>query len=174
MTNILVAYASKHDSTTDIAKVIGDVLRQSASLQVDVQPVIAVKNITAYDAVILGSAVYVGNWQSEAGEFLEKHEKELAERRVWLFSSGPTGEGDPKTLLKGWEFPEGLRPLVQRIRPHGTVLFHGNLDTEKLSFVERVVVKGVKAPMGDFRDWRMIREWAEGIAQTLNETHPVL
>jgi len=32
---------------------------------------------------------------------------------------------------------------------------------------ERVIVKGVKAPTGDFRDWNEIDSWAAGIASRL-------
>jgi hypothetical protein len=33
--------------------------------------------------------------------------------------------------------------------------------------MERMVVKGVRAPDGDFRDWVAIEEWAESIANAL-------
>jgi menaquinone-dependent protoporphyrinogen oxidase len=170
MTKILVAYASKHNSTAEIADAIGEVLRESGGLQVDIQSVEAVKDITVYDAVVLGSAVYAGQWQGEAADFLKQHEQELAQRPTWLFSSGPTGEGDPKALMKGWEFPEALRPIAERVKPRDVAVFHGNLDTDKLSMLERLMVKGVKAPMGDFRDWNLIRAWASGVAQALKQT----
>jgi menaquinone-dependent protoporphyrinogen oxidase len=167
MTYILVTYASKHNSTAEIAKTIGEVLQQANASQVDLVPVENVEDITSYDAVILGSAVYAGQWQSKAGNFLKKHEAELSQRPVWLFSSGPIGEGDPKDLLKGWKFPEALLPIVERIKPQDIALFHGNLDPTKLNVMERIVVKGVKAPTGDFRDWNVIRGWAYNIVQTL-------
>jgi menaquinone-dependent protoporphyrinogen oxidase len=175
MTKVLVAYASKHRSTAEIAQAIAEVLRQSPALEVDIRSVEIVGNVSTYDAVVLGSAVYAGQWQSVAAAFLRKHEAELARRPVWLFSSGPTGEGDPKTLMKGWNFPEQLQPLAERIRPRDIILFHGNLDPNRLNFLEQFVVKGVHAPMGDSRDWNMIRAWAAGIAQTLEaETRSVL
>ncbi len=126
-----------------------------------------VKDITPYDAIILGSPVYMGQWQSKAADFLRKHETELAQRPVWLFSSGPTGEGDPQDRLKGWKFPDVLLPITERIKPRDIALFHGNLDPAKLSIVERIVVKGVKASTGDFRDWNVIRDWANKIVQSL-------
>ena len=89
--NILVAYASKYGATKEIAEKIGEVLRQ-ADLQADVLPVDGIHDISPYQAVILGSAVYVGKWQKEAVEFLQTYENILADRPVWLFSSGPTGE----------------------------------------------------------------------------------
>jgi menaquinone-dependent protoporphyrinogen oxidase len=43
------------------------------------------------------------------------------------------------------------------------------LDTNKLSFPEKLIVKGIKAPIGDFRDWEAITAWATGIAEALKK-----
>jgi menaquinone-dependent protoporphyrinogen oxidase len=173
MTKILVAYATKHNSTAEIASAIGEILRQTATFQVEVQPMEAVEDLTPYDAVVLGSAVYVGQWQSKAADFLKKNEQRLARRPVWLFSSGPTGEGDPASLMKGWRFPETLQPVADFIKPRDIALFHGKLDPDDLNFFERGAVKMVKAPTGDFRDWDMIRQWASNIAKALLEEEKV-
>jgi menaquinone-dependent protoporphyrinogen oxidase len=173
MTRILVAFASKHHSTAEIAEAIGEVLRESGGLLVDVRSVETVRDLTGYDAVIVGSAVYAGQWQGEAAAFLKQHERDLAQRPTWLFSSGPTGEGDPKTLLKGWELPEALRPVAERIKPRALAVFHGSLESDRLSVLERLIVKGVKAPLGDFRDWQMIQKWASGIAEALKRAEHV-
>jgi menaquinone-dependent protoporphyrinogen oxidase len=166
MAKILVAYASKHGATAEIADKIGQVLRQSGS-QVDVVPADRAGDLAAYDAVVLGSAVYYGQWRKEAVAWLTAHEALLAGRPVWLFSSGPTGEGDPLELAKGWRFPEKQQPLIDRIKPRDIALFHGALDANKMSFLEKFVIKNVKAPVGDFRDWAAITAWAETIAAAL-------
>jgi menaquinone-dependent protoporphyrinogen oxidase len=167
MTKILVIYASKHHSTAEIAEVIGKVMRQFDALQVEIKAVENVTSITSYDVIVLGSAVYAGHWQSSAAEFLKQHEQVLTRKFVWVFSSGPTGEGDPKALMKGWEFPEDLRPLIEHIKPQDITVFHGKLDPASLNVFERFVVKGVNAPTGDFRDWEAIRDWALTIAHAL-------
>ena len=95
---VLVAYATKYGATKEIAEEIGNVLRQ-AGLLTDVLPVNKVRDLNPYRAVILGSAVYIGRWRKEAAKFLQAHEQALAERQVWLFSSGPTGEGAPPTIF---------------------------------------------------------------------------
>jgi menaquinone-dependent protoporphyrinogen oxidase len=172
MTTILVAYATKHDSTAEIAYAIGEVLRHAGTAQVDVRSVETVRDVTPYDAVVLGSAVYAGQWQSSAAEFLKTHEETLRQKLVWLFSSGPTGEGAPQIVLKGWEFPEALKPIADRIQPRDVTVFHGKLDPKKLNFLERLVVKGVKAPMGDYRNWEAIRAWAISIAEALQQRIP--
>lgn len=166
---ILVAYASKHGATAEIAQVIGEQLAQ-AGHHVDVKAVDDVADPGAYDAVVLGSAVYVGNWRKEAARFLEEQAAILAQRPLWLFSSGPTGEGDPADLMKGWRFPEKLQPLADRLDVRDIAVFHGVLDAEKLNFMERLVVKGVKAPMGDFREWDEIRAWGAKIIADLQES----
>jgi len=56
---VLVAYATKHGATAEIADKIGQVLRQ-AGLRTDVLPTDHVSDLVAYKAVVLGSAVYIG------------------------------------------------------------------------------------------------------------------
>lgn len=165
--NILVTYASKYGATKEIARKIGEVFRQTG-LQVDVLPVDGSLDITPYKAIILGSAIYVGKWQKGAVEFLQANEKILADRPVWLFSSGPTGEGDPVELVEGQRLPAALQPLVDRIRPHDVAVFHGHINPDKINSIEKWAIKSlVKKPFGDFRDWDAITTWATSIAKTL-------
>ena len=65
--------------------------------------------------------------------------------------------------------PEAQQGIIERIAPRGIKIFHGSVDTEKLNFIEKSMVKTVKAPLGDFRDWDDITLWAESIAVVLNE-----
>lgn len=163
---VLVAYATKYGATAGIAEKIGEVLR-GAGLQVDVLPAGKVRDLTPYQAVVLGSAVYAGQWRKQAIRFLETHEQKLAALPVWIFSSGPTAEGDPVQLLDGWRFPVAQQPIADRIQPRDITVFHGALDVQKLSLPEKLIIKAMKAPTGDFRDWAAITAWAKSIAATL-------
>jgi len=165
-TKILVAYATKHGATKEIAEKIGDVHHQ-AGHSVDVMPVKQVNDLEPYKAILLGSGVYIGQWRKEAAAFLKSNEKALTERLVWFFSSGPTGEGDPVKLMKGWSFPKSLLPIADRVHTQGIVVFHGDLDEKKLSAFEKWAIKKVKAPLGDFRDWDTIAAWAAEVAGVL-------
>ena len=165
---VLVAYATKYGATAEIAEKIGQVLRQ-AGLRADVLPADRVSDLTPYKAVVLGSAVYIGKWRKEAVKFLKANETVLAGKSVWLFSSGPTGQGDPVELTQGWRFPGKLQPVADRIGPHDIAVFHGTVDVNKLSFIEKWMLKNVKAPIGDFRDWEAITSWATAIADVLKE-----
>lgn len=166
---LLVTYASKYGATREIAEKIVNVLQQSG-LQADLAPVKEVRELSEYQAVILGSAVYVGKWQKDAAEFLQKNENTLAQLPVWLFSSGPTGEGDPAELLEGWRLPVELQPITERIRPRDIAVFGGYINPDKVNFIEKTAVKNiVKKPFGDFRDWDRIIGWADTVAEALQD-----
>jgi len=165
---VLVAYGTKYGATQEIAEKIGETLHQ-AGLQVDVQSAGRISNLSGYGAVVLGSAVYIGQWRKEAASFLKTHEAVLAQRPVWLFSSGPTGKGDVKELMQGWTFPKGLQPVADRIQPRDIAIFHGAADESKMGRLDRWLLGRVKAPTGDFRDWDAIHAWAAAIAKALQE-----
>lgn len=170
--SLLVAYATKYGATREIAEKIGQQLR-NGGWQADVMPVKGLPGLDHYTAVILGSSVYIGKWQKEAAEFLQSNEEHLAQLPVWLFSSGPTGEGDPVKLLDGWRLPVNMQPVVSRIRPRDIVVFHGNINPQKLNFIEKQAVKSLKKPFGDFRDWEAIKTWTAKIVGALNDLEPV-
>ena len=122
-----------------------------------------------YDAAIIGSAVYAGNWLPAATAFVERERVRLAAVPVWLFSSGPVGaehpqpEGDPKQLAE-------VQATIG-VREHR--IFAGKLDKHDLNLAERVITRVVGAPDGDFRDWDAIRAWAREIAAALLVPAPV-
>ncbi len=144
-----MTYGTKYGATAGIAEKIGQVL-QEAGLDVDIKPAGQAGDPVAYQAVVLGSAVYIGRWRKEAAEFLQDHEKTLAERPVWLFSSGPLGEGDAAAQAEGYGFPKGLQPVADRIRPRDSAIFHGAVDMQKLNPFERAMFKMAKSSGGDF------------------------
>jgi menaquinone-dependent protoporphyrinogen oxidase len=164
---VLVAAASKHGSTHEMGEVIGAELTQ-AGLTVDVMALEAVTELSDYDAVVLGSGVYVGRWLPEAAEFVRAHAASLGEMPVWLFSSGPLGSPEP--MPKGE--PEEVSRLVESIGAREHRVFTGRLDREALGLGEKVIVSVVRAPYGDFRDWDGLRDWAASIGHDLHRDRP--
>jgi menaquinone-dependent protoporphyrinogen oxidase len=158
----LVAYASKYGSTAEIAQVIGEEL-DKRHYQVEVESVDEVDSLDGYDAFVIGSAVYAGGWMKSAAKFLRSNRDLLAGHPVWLFSSGPTGQGDPNEIMDGWTFPDNLKTVLEKIKPQDVILFHGKIDPDRLSFTERMIVKSVKATVGDYRDWLVVRGWVRRI-----------
>ena len=163
---VLVAYASKHGMTAEIAERIAKVIR-GEGIEVDVASAECAGAPAAYRAVVLGSGIYAGLWRRAAANYLRRHEAELVRTPVWLFSSGPTGSGDLEKLLGGWSFPKGLRPVADRVKPRGIVVFRGAFDAAKANWFERWIIKKVKAEAGDFRDWATIESWARDVAGAL-------
>jgi len=162
---ILVAYVSKHGSTTGIARAVADKLR-AAGHDVDLGTVSEVADLGAYDAFVIGSAVYYGSWMKEATAFALSNTAWLARRPVWLFSSGPVGAAAPAD-------PKELPALREAIAPLDHRVFYGALDRHGLSIGERIVASAVKAPDGDYRDWRAIGAWADEIVSELARTEPL-
>jgi menaquinone-dependent protoporphyrinogen oxidase len=160
--NILVVAASKHSSTRQIAEAIGQELRDFGHA-VHVRSAGEVGNAEPFDAAIVGSAIYMGNWLAEARHFVETNRVKLSSVPVWLFSSGPLGQDNPQ--------PRGdfahLQELMHATQARGHRTFDGKLDKSELGLGERLTVKLVKAPDGDFRDWEAIRAWAREIASAL-------
>lgn len=163
---ILITYASKHGSTAEIAEKIHSLV-ESNKLVCEIMPVDEVDDVSSYEVIILGSAVYIGQWRKSTIDFLKKNTHQLKNKKVWLFSTGPTGKGDPVELLKGWRYPDGLKDTIDRIQPEDITVFHGMLDESKLNTLEKMTIKMVKAPLGDYRDWQMIEDWTNTIYETL-------
>ena len=163
---ILVTYATRHEGTAQIAHVLGSVLREQESGDgkptVDVRVVDDVEDLETYDAVLLGSAVYVDRWLSASRHFAQSNAKTLVKRAVWLFASGPVGE-PPGALT---ESPETAR-LAEAVGARGYRTFAGRLRTSDLAADERAGIRGAHVADGDYRDWSEIRAWAEEIGDVL-------
>ena len=162
---ILVAAASRHGSTHEIAEAIAQELRTTGHA-VEVRNAGDVGDAARYDAVIIGSAVYMGNWLPEARDFVDRNRERLQAVPVWLFSSGPLGQDDPQPHGD----PTHLDEVMQATRARGHRIFVGKLDKSELGLGERLATKMVKAPEGDFRDWEAIRGWADEIATALDSS----
>ncbi len=122
---ILVSVASKHGSTAGIGSAIAATLREEGH-DVELLAPQAVRDVTRYDAVILGSGVYAGRWIGSAKEFAEKNAEALRARPVWLLSSGPLGE-TPKPA----EVPADAVKMIKLLNPRGHRVFAGALALER-------------------------------------------
>lgn len=160
---VLLVVESKHGATEEIAAAIAAELQEGGA-EVDSRHPGEVDSLDGYEAVVLGSAIYMGNWMPAVKHFIDRHRDALKQRRVWLFSSGPIGDAEG-------EDPVGDK-LEAQVGAVGHAIFSGKLDRSRLGIAEKLVTGVVHAPEGDFRDWEAIRAWARGIALQLKAPAP--
>lgn len=161
---VLVAYASKRGSTAEIAETVAATLRREG-LKVCLEPAGEVRSLERFDAVVLGSAVYMKRWRGDARHFLKKHRKALRQMPFWVFSSGPVGDpakDDPK-----WTEPPKLAEKIDDLGGRGHVVFGGCAPAEPRGMMERAMVDGIPKEYRDRRDWDEIRAWAKQVASDL-------
>jgi menaquinone-dependent protoporphyrinogen oxidase len=161
--NVLIATASRHGSTREIGDALAAILREAGNTVV-VCTTADVEHVTGYDAVVIGSAVYMGSWLPEARAFVGRNSAALKRTPVWLFSSGPIGPATSPINQKQ------LDELMQLSGCREHHVFAGKLDADHLGFGERLAVRLVRAPGGDFRDWEEVKAWAEEISAQLRRS----
>jgi menaquinone-dependent protoporphyrinogen oxidase len=170
---VLILYASRYGSTREIAERIASRL-EHRGLSVDLAQAGELRTIGNHDAVVAGSAVYFGSWMKEAAEFVRGNASMLLQRPVWLFSSGPLGVDitarDGGNVENIWR-PREFDAFEAAIRPRDHRVFPGTLHRRALRGVHRLLrlLPGSRKLLleGDFRNWREVEAWADGIADEL-------
>ena len=177
---ILVVFATRHGATQGIAERVADRLR-SRGFEVDTRRASEARDVTGYDAFVVGGAAYMFHWLKEATGFVKRHRSVLGSRPVWLFSSGPLGTDSVDKA--GRDVLESSRPrefaeLEALVHPRQTQVFFGAYSPAAkpvgLSerFVRRMPAMRDAMPSGDFRDWAAIDAWTDGIARELGAAVP--
>jgi menaquinone-dependent protoporphyrinogen oxidase len=160
MTNsILVAYASRHGSTQEVAEAVAATLREHR-LSTTVKPAADVDDVARYDGVVLGAALYMGRTHPDARHFLKMHRRQLEEIPVAVFAMGPLTLEDKAVRGSETQLRRALA-RVESIRPVATTVFGGVVDPDELHF------PFTHMPAGDARDWEAIRAWAAEVADAL-------
>ena len=160
---VLVTAASRHESTREIAEAIATGLVERGIESVAV-PIGQVTTLDDFDAVVLGSAVYMGRWLGETRRFAQIHASALCMLPVWLFSSGPVGPAD-HLIPPGT--PADVPVITRLTQAIGHRTFPGRLDMKRLHFTERTLARTIHAPEGDSRDWNAITDFAGEVADAL-------
>ena len=150
--HILVTAASKHGATDDVANAIAKRLQESG-MTVDRIAPSEVATVAPYDAVIVGSAVYILQWMPEAHDFMERFGDDLQGKPVWAFSP---------------QDPTRVGPLLTHVNCRDLRTFPGRYKPSLLSLRERSVARLAGVVEGDFRDWEAIDQWTDGIIAELS------
>jgi menaquinone-dependent protoporphyrinogen oxidase len=168
---ILVTYASRLGSTVGVAEAIASTLAESG-MAVDILPIPDVRDLSPYQAVVIGSAIRDRQWLPEAVQFVQNHQRILAQKPCAIFAVCMTlamKNTQYHAAVKDW-----LAPVSRLVKPVSEGYFAGVLNIGKIpSLGDRLkfrisVALGVWSE-GDHRDWNAIRAWAESLAHLLAE-----
>ena len=159
MDEVLIAYATKHGSTHEVAETVAAHLAQ-AGVEAHTVPADRVRSLDEFQAVVLGAPIYMGRWHRDARAFLRRFRSELATRPLAVFALGPISDsaeqwdGARQQLYRALAHVPGVEPVT-------VGLFGGAIVPETLHFPFSHV------PAGDLRDWDSIRAWTERLPDAL-------
>jgi menaquinone-dependent protoporphyrinogen oxidase len=190
---ILVAYATRHGSTAEVAEAVAAELRRP-DVEVTVRQITGGLRAEAYDAVVVGAPMIMG-WHKDAGRFLRQNAAALAGRPTACFATAASltelpGEpgavplfcdpwlvkaprrADHLTYKERYASPDHyLRDIVgarSGVRFVGVALFGGSVDLAAMNILEKLfVMLVVGAPPGDLRNWEAIKGWGREIRPLL-------
>jgi menaquinone-dependent protoporphyrinogen oxidase len=172
---VLVAYATAHGSTREIAERIGARLREMG-FDIVVEQAETTTNVAGYEAVVLGSAIHSGHWLPEAEALVEAQATLLRTRPVWLFSVATIGAsssalGRPATWLarKAGAAPQNLGALLDRTGARGHRAFAGVIREGDWGRMGGIFLRLAGGRYGDYRDWRDIDQWAQSVGRGLHD-----
>jgi len=171
--SLVVAVASRHGGTCEIGDRIAKTLSEVLPDEWHVVRA-ELSDLRVFDdaeAVVLGSATYYGHWMHSAAKALDYLRQNIPDD-LWLFSTGPISEIESENAQM-----ISADAMADLGEADEHMVFGGELDTTHLSFLERIVVRGVHALSGDHRDWSAVDAWANHIAVELvgaeaNEARP--
>ncbi len=184
---VLIVYGTRYGATKTTSEEIGKVL-QEANFEVKVVNAKEerIKDISEYGLVVVGSGLAMGDWASEAEDFVKRFHKDLANKKLAIFISSlkPVEEKEGKTALVARIQKIGLddKILKYQLKPISTAVFGGTIDYNKMNFIIKKSMEiGYKAAIQkhafketapnvyDLRDWGEIDGWAREVAKKAKE-----
>ena len=170
---ILVTYATKYGSTQGVAEAIAGELR-AKGCSADLIPARDVKSLDGYDAIVLGSPLYVGNILGDASRFLTRFKETISLLPTAFFVLGPLDK-TPKEMTDVQVQLDTVLNRMMWFKPDEIEIFTGALDFEKFRFPDSLLKLMMSASKDsnssfrthDGRDWDAIRSWADSLEGVL-------
>lgn len=167
--SVLVAYATRYGSTREVAEAIGARLRGSG-FEVETNLAREIRSLKGYDAVVLGTPLYIGSMLNDATDFIERNRATLEFMPVAIFALGPLTDdegmaGARLQLTSDLAKTPWLSPAVAE-------LFVGKFDPAHLHLADKLLAALPVSPLHgvgphDARDWAAIDEWAKSLPAAL-------
>jgi menaquinone-dependent protoporphyrinogen oxidase len=154
---VLVAYGSKMGGTKGLAEMVADSFR-TEGFEAEVRPARQVDDVSPYDVIVVGGALYAFRWHRDARRFVKRHADILEFRPTYLFSSGPL---DDSAVAGDIPPVKGVARLMHRIDARGHVTFGGRMPADAKGFPASAMAKG---NAGDWRDRDHVARWVHAVA----------
>jgi menaquinone-dependent protoporphyrinogen oxidase len=165
MNSVLVVYGTKTGCTKGIAEHIGATLAEEG-FSVEVRPAEDRPDPTGHDAVVVGSGVRVGNWHTAVKQWVADNAGALKSRPTAFFTACLTMASEPEKADEVRAYTDALLAETG-VQLLDVGLFAGMNEPKRFSLPERLVLKALKAPQGDFRDFEVVAGWTREIAGRL-------
>lgn len=168
---VLVTYETAHGSTAQVAQAVAEVLRECGA-EVTLARCRQVRAVRGYDAVVVGSPIWMGKWLKPAQRFLLQHQQALAQMPLACFCTSLSVASDDEAERRA--ITEKCIPAIlastPALQPLDFASFAGVLNYPKYNPLLRAAMRSLMKRGGhptegahDFRDWQAIRAWARRI-----------
>ena len=156
----LIAYTTRHGTTLRYCLALARELAGEVTL-VDLRDEPAI-DISLFDTVILGGAVYAGRVAKELREFCSANKEALAQKRLGFF-------------VCGWHEGEAAQEQLEAAFPHellsiaaARACFGGEMNLAEMSLFERLIVKMVAKVQGNASRYsdEAVREFARALRES--------
>lgn len=183
MSKALIIYGTRSGTTANTAQKIGETLqKEGLTIKVVDAKKEKVKDISEYDLIVVGSGIQIGKWVGEPDDFLKKHQKELAAKKLALFvccgSAKPLSEGEKKAqeMATGKQKYLDEKAAQYNLKPVAMGYFGACYDFNKMSWLFRKTLSSMKPQLEaackptqegvyDLRNLDEIRAWAKDLVK---------
>jgi len=168
---VLVAYSTRHGSTSAIAREVYDVLREEG-ITADLRSITTLdgEDLGVYTGFILGSGVLWARLMPNFKKFLVRNREHWKGRPTALFSVSATIASDtPANRKRVASYVRATTRGIHELKPFSIGAFPGRITQSKLSLAEKAVIALLAALArrdgdGDFLDFKTVRVWAKEIS----------
>ncbi|MBU1242836.1 flavodoxin domain-containing protein [Myxococcota bacterium] len=119
-----------------------------------------------YGAVFAGSGVRAGKWHKSLRSWMKQHAPALRGQPLAVFTICLMMRNPEKHTKEILAISDGVLRQLD-LTPVSTGLFPGWFFAERFGVMERLILKLMKTPRGDFRDLDAIRTWTRETAGKL-------
>jgi len=179
MTKTLIVYGTRYGAAARTSEEIAKTLR-SEGFEVEVinAKEQKIKDITAYELVIVGSGVQIDRWTGEPEDFLKKFQKQLATKKVALFvcCGSATNKEKPEVVQRARQKYLEEKAAKYNLHPVALGLFGGIYNFNKVPWYTKKGMDSYRPKLAadykesepgvyDTRDLNAIHAWAKELAK---------